>query len=356
MLARPGRRPGRPGRHLPAAAARDRRRRAGARPARGDLHADLLGLRARPPWPAACADCGARLLITADGFRRRGAVVPLKQIADEAVAPAPSVERVLVVRRLGRARRSPCPWTAGRDLWWDEAHGRPGGRARWRDAPETDPETPYMIIYTSGTTGRPKGAVHVHGGFPIKGAQDLAHCFDLRARRHALLVHRPGLDDGSVGDLAARCCSARRWSSTRARPTTRRPTASGRIVERHRVTHLGLSPTVIRALMAHGTDPVRAHDLRVAARPRLDRRALEPRALVVVLPRGRRRPLPDHQLQRRHRGERRHRVRQPDHAHQAGVVRRPAAWACAADVVDADGAARARARSASWSSASRCRA
>ena len=44
----------------------------------------------------------------------------------------------------------------------------------------TDPETPYMIIYTSGTTGRPKGAVHVHGGFPIKGAQDLAHCFDVR--------------------------------------------------------------------------------------------------------------------------------------------------------------------------------
>ena len=47
------------------------------------------------------------------------------------------------------------------------------------ETPETDPETPYMIIYTSGTTGRPKGAVHVHGGFPIKGAQDLAHCFDL---------------------------------------------------------------------------------------------------------------------------------------------------------------------------------
>ena len=47
--------------------------------------------------------------------------------------------------------------------------------------PVTDPEQPYMVIYTSGTTGRPKGTVHVHGGFPIKAAQDLAHTFDLRA-------------------------------------------------------------------------------------------------------------------------------------------------------------------------------
>ncbi len=65
-----------------------------------------------------------------------------------------------------------------------------------------------MIIYTSGTTGRPKGAVHVHGGFPIKGAQDLAHCFDLGPDGPAVLVHRPGLDDGPVGDK--RCAAARR--------------------------------------------------------------------------------------------------------------------------------------------------
>src|SRR6476619_2407975 len=60
-------------------------------------------------------------------------------------------------------------------------------RRRWRPPSEpvpgpapTSPSTPYMLIYTSGTTGRPKGAVHVHGGFPIKAAEDLAHTFDLR--------------------------------------------------------------------------------------------------------------------------------------------------------------------------------
>ena len=48
-------------------------------------------------------------------------------------------------------------------------------------AVRTDAEDPLMIIYTSGTTGRPKGAVHTHCGFPIKAAQDMAHCFDVHA-------------------------------------------------------------------------------------------------------------------------------------------------------------------------------
>ena len=66
----------------------------------------------------------------------------------------------------------------GRDRWWSVEMSDPTLEPLTQTA-DTDPETPYMIIYTSGTTGRPKGAVHVHGGFPIKGAQDLAHCFDL---------------------------------------------------------------------------------------------------------------------------------------------------------------------------------
>ena len=84
-----------------------------------------------------------------------------------------------------------------------------------------------MVIYTSGTTGRPKGAVHVHGGFPIKGAQDLAHCFDLRPRRPAVLVHRPRLDDGSVGHH--RRAAARRDAGALRRRArlSRRPTDSG---------------------------------------------------------------------------------------------------------------------------------
>ncbi len=200
------------------------------------------------------ADCEASVLITADGFLRRGAWVALKAVADEAVAAVPSVRRVVVVRRAGKAIDT--PWTVGRDAWWDAP--QPGEEAAVVGG-EVDPETPYLLIYTSGTTGRPKGAVHVHGGFPIKAAQDLAHQFDL-GRDDALFwftdlgwMMGPWAISGSLM-LGARLVLYE------GAPDFPAPDRLWALVERHRVTHLGLSPTVIRALMAHGEDPVRAHD------------------------------------------------------------------------------------------------
>src|SRR4051812_27683868 len=120
-------------------------------------------------------DAQAKVLITCDGIQRRGKLVTTKEFADEAVALSPSVERVVVVRRAGR---SDTPWDAAHDIWW---HDLLGGQSDQFETERTDPEDPYMIIYTSGTTGRPKGVLHVHGGFPIKGAQDMAHCFDVQS-------------------------------------------------------------------------------------------------------------------------------------------------------------------------------
>ena len=145
-----------------------------------------------------------------------------------------------------------------------------------------------MIIYTSGTTGRPKGAVHVHGGFPIKGAQDLAHCFDLGRGDKLFWFTDLGWMMGPWAICGALLLGAELVLYEGA-PDYPAPDRLWALVARHGVTHLGLSPTVIRALMAHGTDPVRAHDLSSPARPGLDRRAVEPRVVVVVLPRGRRR-------------------------------------------------------------------
>jgi acetyl-CoA synthetase len=202
-------------------------------------------------------DCEASLLVTADGFRRRSSIVALKETADAAVADAPTVQRVVVVRRLGDAVEA--PWTAGRDVWWDEALAS----ATVREPPArpvTDPETPYMIIYTSGTTGRPKGAVHVHGGFPIKGAQDLAHCFDLGARDTLFWLTDLGWMMGPWSISGSLLLGARLvlYEGT---PDFPAPDRLWSIAERHGVTHLGLSPTVIRALMVHGGEPVHSHDL-----------------------------------------------------------------------------------------------
>jgi acetyl-CoA synthetase len=204
-------------------------------------------------------DCEASLLITADGFRRRGGHVGLKAIADEAVASAPTVKRTLVVRRLGDAAPD-TPWSDDRDVWWDTALAATSMPAEDLERPTTDPETPYMLIYTSGTTGRPKGAVHVHGGFPIKGAQDLAHSFDLGRGDTLFWFTDLGWMMGPWAISGSLLLGAR-LAIYEGTPDFPGPDRLWSIVERYRITHLGLSPTVIRALMVHGSEPARAHDL-----------------------------------------------------------------------------------------------
>ena len=220
----------------------------------GAIYTPIFSGYGAPAIAARLADCEASVLITADGFLRRGAWVGLKAVADEAVAAAPSVRRVFVVRRAGSALE--VPWTPGRDTWWDDPVA---GEAEPLAERDVDPETPYMLIYTSGTTGRPKGAVHVHGGFPIKGAQDLAHQFDLGRGDTLFWFTDLGWMMGPWAISGALLLGARLVLYEGA-PDYPGPDRIWSLVARHKVTHLGLSPTVIRALMAHGEEPVRAHD------------------------------------------------------------------------------------------------
>lgn len=213
---------------------------------------------AAPAVASRLNDADATLLVTADGTYRRGNVVNMKQTADDAVAQAPTVKNVLVV---GRVNRQPTHATgaSARDRWWSVEMADPGLRPLM-ETPETDPETPYMIIYTSGTTGRPKGAVHVHGGFPIKGAQDLAHCFDLGKGDRLFWFTDLGWMMGPWAVSGALLLGAELvlYEGAPDFPSNDRLWA---LVAGHGVTHLGLSPTVIRALMAFGTDPLQGHDM-----------------------------------------------------------------------------------------------
>ena len=128
------------------------------------------------------------------------------------------------------------------------------------DVPPTDPETPYMVIYTSGTTGQPKGTVHVHGGFPIKAAQDLAHTFDLRRGDALCWFTDLGWMMGPWAISGALLLGARLVMYEGA-PDWPDPGRLWSLVARHRITHFGVSPTLIRALRVHGEAPVRDHDL-----------------------------------------------------------------------------------------------
>lgn len=217
---------------------------------------------AAPAIAARLAAFEASHLITADGFLRRGAIVPLKTIADDAVASVPSVRTVVMVRRLGPGRLD-VPMTPGRDVdWADEAMDAELGPEdpSVDGVPPTDPESPYMVIYTSGTTGRPKGTVHVHGGFPIKAAQDLAHTFDLRAGDALCWFTDLGWMMGPWAISGALLLGARlvMYEGAPDWPDAGRLWS---LVARHRITHFGVSPTLVRALRVHGEAPVRDHDL-----------------------------------------------------------------------------------------------
>ncbi|MGE5619529.1 MAG: AMP-binding protein, partial [Sphingomonadaceae bacterium] len=219
----------------------------------GAVYIPVFSGYAAPAVASRLSDGEVRLLITADGFYRRGAMVPMKEVADEAADLVPSVEKVLVCRRAGR----PVPWREGRDLWWDEAVR---GRPEEHETERTDPEDPYMIIYTSGTTGRPKGAVHVHGGFPIKATQDMAHCFDLREGDLLFWFTDLGWMMGPWAIAGALMLGSSLFIYDGA-PDYPGPDRLWEMVDRHGITTLGLSPTLVRGLMRHGGEWVRRHDL-----------------------------------------------------------------------------------------------
>jgi acetyl-CoA synthetase len=199
---------------------------------------------AGPAISSRLADAGAKAVICADGTLRRGRRVALKAVLDEALGDAPTVEHVVVWRRLGDPDT---PMQAGRDVFWDElVAGRPG------ELPplEVDAEHPYLLAYTSGTTGRPKGALHVQGGFLVSIAKEAAYQSDVHAGDRVLFATDMGwimgpwtvVGAGATGAAVVFMEGAPDWPADRL----------WRLVEEERVTMLGLSPTLVRALIPHG--------------------------------------------------------------------------------------------------------
>jgi acetyl-CoA synthetase len=200
-------------------------------------------------------DAEAKVLITADGAWRRGAVVKLKDIADEAIAGTPSIAHVIVLQRTENA----CDMQDGRDVWWHDAVARQSTEC----APETmDSEDLLYILYTSGTTGKPKGIMHTTGGYLTQVAYTHKHVFDLRPDTD---VYWCTADVGWVtghsyivyGPLANRTTSVL-YEGTPDFPDKDRLWS---IVEKYNVTIFYTAPTAIRTFMKWGDDLPAKHDL-----------------------------------------------------------------------------------------------
>lgn len=198
-------------------------------------------------------DCDAKVLITADAFTRRGHLIPMKQTADEAVTECPTVQHVLVYRRTGAS----IPWTAGRDVWWHEAVS---AESPVCEALPVEADHPALIIYTSGTMGRPKGTVLTHGGFGMKAAHDWAYLFDANEHTRMFWVTDLGWLMGPLL-MTGTLLLGGTVLLFEGTPDYPQPDRLWALCERHRITHLGISPTAVRALMPHGADWVTRHDL-----------------------------------------------------------------------------------------------
>jgi acetyl-CoA synthetase len=207
-------------------------------------------------------DCGAKVLITQDGAWRRGGIVPLKRMADAALEQTPSIEKVLVYRRVGD--REPTDMKPGRDLWWNDVlvhHPTPESLAHAKKPDAFDAEHPLFILYTSGSTGKPKGVLHTSAGYLAGAHVSSRYIFDLRdddvywctadvgwVTGHSYIVYGP-LSCGATAVMYEGAPNfpdwARFWS----------------IIEKHGVSVLYTAPTAIRAFIRAGDEWPQKHDL-----------------------------------------------------------------------------------------------
>ena len=207
-------------------------------------------------------DSQAKMVITADGGFRRGAIVALKKNVDDALVLkdahgnllTKTIEHVIVLRRAGNE----IGFEPGRDLWWHEEIGTVDANC---PAEKMDSEAPLFILYTSGSTGKPKGILHTTAGYLLGAKMTHKYVFDIRdedvywctadigwVTGHSYVVYGP-LANGATSLMYE------------GAPNFPEPDRFWRIIAKYGVTILYTAPTAIRAFMKWGTEWPKKHNL-----------------------------------------------------------------------------------------------
>ncbi|MFQ3669861.1 MAG: acetate--CoA ligase [Verrucomicrobiia bacterium] len=198
-------------------------------------------------------DCGAKVVVTADGGYRRGQVVRLKESVDAALPGTTTVVRVIVVRRVGLELV-----LGERDRWYHEAMAEASDEC---EAVALESEHPLFILYTSGSTGKPKGILHTTAGYFLGALLSTKYVFDLRDEDLYWCTADIGWVTGHTYVVYGVLGLGGTSLIYEGAPNHPEPDRFWKIIEEHKVNIFYTAPTAIRAFMKWGEEWVRKHDL-----------------------------------------------------------------------------------------------
>ncbi len=222
----------------------------------GAIHSVVFGGFSAESLKTRIQDCEAKLLITADGYWRAGRKIEAKKNADEALKDCPTVEKCVVVKRLGNEVN----WVEGRDLWYHELINDPD-ISDYCECEEMDAEDILFILYTSGSTGKPKGVFHTTGGYMVYVAHTLQWVFDLKPEDIFWCTADIGWITGHSYIVYGPLALGATEIMYEGVPTYPHPGRFWELCERFKVTLFYTAPTVIRALMREGDEWPHKYDL-----------------------------------------------------------------------------------------------